>query len=103
MRPADRGAQPERTALAWSRTALALIVAGLLCARFAPSSPGAAAASAVVCGGAALMLRRTRIALGVRRDRLPRGGGVADPVSLLVATGLTMMLGLVGLLFTLAA
>ncbi|QXJ24836.1 DUF202 domain-containing protein [Actinomadura graeca] len=99
--PPDRGAQPERTALAWSRTTLALIAGGLLCVRFAPSAPGTAAAAAVVCGGAALLLRRSGAALRDRRRRIrepaPRGT-VADPLSILIATGVTMMLGLVGVL-----
>ncbi|MER7544517.1 DUF202 domain-containing protein [Actinomadura sp.] len=99
MRPGDRGAQPERTALAWSRTALALIVAGLLCVRFAPSAPGAAVAAAVVCGGAGLLLRRSRASLHARRRR-PASGGAADPVSVLLATGLAMLLAVVALLFT---
>ncbi|TDD73587.1 DUF202 domain-containing protein [Actinomadura rubrisoli] len=98
MRPGDRGAQPERTALAWTRTTLALIAAGLLCVRLAPSSSGAAAAGAVVCGGAVLQLRRTRVSLRIRRRALPAGGGVADPLSVLIATVLTMLLALAGLL-----
>ncbi|MFD0691193.1 DUF202 domain-containing protein [Actinomadura fibrosa] len=99
MRLWDRGAQPERTALAWSRTTLALIATGLLCVRLAPSEPGAAAAAAVVCGGAALQLRRARAGFRTRRRRLRAGHTVADPVSILLATALTMLLGLVGILF----
>ncbi|MFB4310852.1 DUF202 domain-containing protein [Actinomadura sp. GTD37] len=97
----DRGAQPERTALAWSRTTLALIVAGLLCVRLAPAAPGAAAAAAVVCGGAALLVRRTRVSLRLRRHRLPAGLGAADPASVLLMTGLALLLALVALLFAL--
>jgi len=97
----DRGAQPERTALAWSRTTLALIVGGLLCVRFAPSAPGTAAAATVVCGGAALLLRRTRTSLQHRRHQVAAGATVTDPLSILIATGLTMLLGLVGVLFAL--
>ncbi|WP_067461514.1 DUF202 domain-containing protein [Actinomadura macra] len=94
----DRGAQPERTALAWSRTTLALIVGGLLCVRFAPSTPGAATAAAVVCGGSALLLRRSQAALRNRRRRVAAGTTVTDPLSILITTGLTMLLGLVGVL-----
>ncbi|WP_242901355.1 DUF202 domain-containing protein [Actinomadura terrae] len=97
----DRGAQPERTALAWSRTALALIGAGLLCVRLAPTSPGAGAAALVVCGGVVLLLRRAQAGLRTRRHRVPAGGRVADPMSVLVTTALTMLLGVVGALFTL--
>ncbi|GAA1823168.1 DUF202 domain-containing protein [Actinomadura chokoriensis] len=95
----DRGAQPERTALAWSRTTLSLIVAGLLCVRFAPSAPGAATAAAVVCGGAALLLRRSRAGLRARRHQVPAGRGAADPVSVLIMTGLALLLAVVTLLF----
>ncbi|MFA1539539.1 DUF202 domain-containing protein [Actinomadura monticuli] len=97
----DRGAQPERTALAWSRTTLSLIVAGLLCVRLAPAAPGAAVAAAVVCGAAALLARRARVSLRLRRHRLPAGHGAADPASVLVMTGLAMLLAGVVLLFAL--
>ncbi|MFV2177240.1 DUF202 domain-containing protein [Actinomadura sp. LOL_016] len=95
----DRGAQPERTALAWSRTTLALLVAGLLCVRLAPSAAGAATAAAVVCGAAALQLRRTRRSLRRRGDRLPHGRRIADAESVLIATGLTILLAVAGILF----
>ncbi|MQY03110.1 DUF202 domain-containing protein [Actinomadura macrotermitis] len=98
----DRGAQPERTALAWSRTTLALIVAGLLCVRFAPTTTGAALAGIVVCGGASLLLRRTRRQHRGRGRRLARGHGVADPASILLATGVTVALGLLGVVFALS-
>jgi putative membrane protein len=96
----DRGAQPERTALAWSRTTLSLIVAGLLCVRLAPSAAGMAAAAAVVCGGAALLVRRTRAGLRLRAHRLPAGAGAADPGSIALMTGLALLLALVPILFT---
>lgn len=99
MKLRDPGAQPERTSLAWSRTTLSLIAAGLLCVRLAPSQTGAAVAAAVVCGAAALMLRRNRAGFRARR-RLP-AAGAADPVSVLIATGLTILLAAVAVLFTL--
>ncbi|MCP9954342.1 DUF202 domain-containing protein [Actinomadura madurae] len=99
MRLRDPGAQPERTSLAWSRTTLSLIAAGLLCVRLAPSAAAAAGAAAVVCGSAALMLRRNRTGFRARRG-LPEGGA-ADPVSVLIATGLTILLAAVAVLFTL--
>ncbi|MDL4771714.1 MULTISPECIES: DUF202 domain-containing protein [Thermomonosporaceae] len=96
----DRGAQPERTALAWSRTTLALTVAGLLCVRLAPSTAGAVVAAAVVCGGAALQLRRTRVQFRTRQRRLLAGEAVVDPFSILLATALTILLAAAGVLFT---
>ncbi|MFC6878850.1 MULTISPECIES: DUF202 domain-containing protein [Actinomadura] len=98
----DPGAQPERTALAWSRTTLALIVTGLLCIRLAPTWTGAAVASAVVCGSAGLLLHRARARLGARNGRLRAGRPVADPASVLLTTCLTVLLGAVGLAFALA-
>lgn len=97
----DPGAQPERTTLAWSRTILSIIIAGLLCVRLAPSAAGAALAAAVVCGAAALHLRRTRIQHRRRGRRLHAGEPVADPGSILLATGVTMGLALLGLVFAL--
>ncbi|MFC4050870.1 DUF202 domain-containing protein [Actinomadura syzygii] len=101
MKVGDPGAQPERTALAWSRTTLALIVAGFLCVRLAPTSAGAAAAGAVVCGGAALQIRRARAKLHARRHGVSAGEGAADPGSVLFATGLTVLLGVVAVLLAL--
>ncbi|GLW62552.1 hypothetical protein Arub01_07960 [Actinomadura rubrobrunea] len=98
----DPGAQPERTALAWSRTTLSLLAAGLLCLRLAPSAVGAALAAAAVCGAAALQMRRARRAHLRRARRLPAGAPIADPVSVLLATAVTVLLGAVGLVFCLA-
>ncbi|WP_344589674.1 DUF202 domain-containing protein [Actinomadura vinacea] len=94
----DRGAQPERTALAWTRTTLSLIVAGLLCVRFAPSPAAAALAAAAVCGAASLQLRR---ALRRHPGRRPGPPPTADPVSVLLATAVTVMLGMLGPFFLL--
>ncbi|WP_345019852.1 DUF202 domain-containing protein [Actinomadura keratinilytica] len=98
----DPGAQPERTALAWSRTTLSLLVAGLLCVRLAPSAAGAALAAGAVCGAAALQLRRARRTHRRRGRRLPAGAPVADPASVLLATAVTVLLGVIGVLFAAA-
>lgn len=97
----DRGAQPERTALAWSRTTLSLIAAGLVCVRVAPSAPGAWLAAAVVCGGAALLLRLNMATFRRRRRRLPAGGGAAHPGPVVAAAALTLLLSAVGVLIAL--
>ncbi|HEY8480037.1 MAG TPA: DUF202 domain-containing protein [Spirillospora sp.] len=97
----DPGAQPERTALAWSRTALALIAGGLVCVRVAPSAPGAWLAAAVVCGGAALLLRLGWTSFHLRRRRLPAGGGAAHPGPVLATASLTVLLAVVAILLAL--
>jgi uncharacterized membrane protein YidH (DUF202 family) len=93
VRLQDPGAQPERTALAWSRTTLSLVGAGLLCVRLAPSATGTVLAAAVVCGGAALMVRRTRMSFHHRR--LPSRTGAADPASIMMTTALAVLLAAV--------
>jgi uncharacterized membrane protein YidH (DUF202 family) len=100
LTPRDNGAQSERTALAWSRTTPAMLAAGLLCARLAPSLPGALLSAGLVCGAAALLLRRAHTRL---RDHPHARRSPLDPVSVLVATGLTILLGVVGVLFALAS
>ncbi|POM24600.1 hypothetical protein BTM25_32310 [Actinomadura rubteroloni] len=97
----DPGAQPERTALAWSRTTLSLVAGGLLCVRFAPSGTAAGLAAAVVCGAAAVHLYRTRRRHAVRRHLLDTGGPVADPGSVLLMTAVTLALGMMGVVFAL--
>ncbi|MBA8949276.1 DUF202 domain-containing protein [Actinomadura namibiensis] len=97
----DRGAQPERTALSWTRTILALLVAGLVCVRFAPTPAAAGLAAAAVCGAAALQFRRAARQHHRRRHRLAAGEPVADPVSILLATAVTVALGLTGVAFAL--
>ncbi|XVQ13095.1 DUF202 domain-containing protein [Spirillospora sp. CA-255316] len=97
----DPGAQPERTALAWNRTTLSLIAAGLLCVRLAPSPAAAALAAAAVCAAVSLQLRRSLIRHPGHRRHPAEPGRAADPVSVLMATIVTIMLGLIGLLFAL--
>ena len=94
----DNGAQPERTTLAWTRTTLSLIAAGLLCVRLAPSTTSAALAAATVCGATFLQLRHTR-----RRHPRLASHHLADPVSMVLATGVTILFAALGLLFALGA
>lgn len=78
----DLGAQLERTALAWLRTALALTVAGALVVRFAMLSGvpwlgyavGAALVATGVSAGALASGRYAR-----RHARLDMGGGPGPP------------------------
>ncbi|WP_020722878.1 DUF202 domain-containing protein [Actinomadura atramentaria] len=97
----DRGAQPERTALAWSRTALSLVAVGLLAVRLAPSTVGAALAAIVVCGAAAVLLRRARRQQRRRARRLDAGESVADPATIALTTAVTLALGVVGIVVAL--
>ena len=50
MTPPDTGAQPERTALAWRRTALAVSVGSVVAARFAAPALGILAVVSGVLG-----------------------------------------------------
>ena len=88
----DPGLQQERTALAWERTAIALMVAGTLLARYAADSSRWAAAlaglAAVVVGAAILVWA------GVHyvdlRGPIVEGAGVVHPTA-------TRLVGLVAI------
>ncbi|MCP2339803.1 DUF202 domain-containing protein [Actinomadura rupiterrae] len=97
----DPGAQPERTSLAWTRTTVAFMAAGLLCVRLAPDDLGTALAAVAVFGLAALHARRTSWQRRKRGRRLRAGESVADPGSILLLTSVTVLLGLMGIAFAL--
>jgi uncharacterized membrane protein YidH (DUF202 family) len=101
MRLWDRGAQPERTALAWTRTSLSLVGAGLACVKLAPTVLGALLAAAVVCAALALQLIRVQPRRRSRFEQLSEGHSVADPVSIILATGTTVLMAAVGLVLSL--
>jgi uncharacterized membrane protein YidH (DUF202 family) len=102
MRLWDPGAQPERTALAWSRTSLSLVGAGLACVKLAPTVLGALLAAAVVCAALVLQLMRIQPRRRSRFEQLTEGRSVADPASILLATGTTVLIAVVGLVFSLS-
>jgi uncharacterized membrane protein YidH (DUF202 family) len=97
----DPGAQPERTSLAWTRTTVAFMGAGLLCVRLAPNDLGAVLAAVAVFGLAALHIHRTRGKRRGRGRRLREGRPIADPASVLLLTGVTILLGITGIVFAL--
>ncbi|MFC4906192.1 DUF202 domain-containing protein [Actinomadura gamaensis] len=98
----DPGAQPERTSLAWTRTTVSFMLAGLLCIRLAPNELGAALAAVAVFGLAALHVRRTRWRRNRRGRRLRAGEPVADPASVLLLASVTVLLGVMGIAFALS-
>ncbi len=103
--PADPGLQPERTALAWRRTALALV--GL--------SLGSARVTWQLVGGWSLLLSGAGAAVGAwlmlhahaRYERhsssITGGGAVADGVAPFVTAGLAFAIGLAGVAFLIVA
>lgn len=84
--PWDPGLQPERTALAWQRTGLALVVASLVAVRDGALSGGPAgvavlvpALAAALCGLAVVRLSRTE--LDARVAALQAGAPLPPPVA----------------------
>jgi uncharacterized membrane protein YidH (DUF202 family) len=78
----DPGLQPERTALAWRRTGLALVVGSLAAVRVLPNLIGAwgYAASAVAFAGSVAILLASHARY--RRDHLRLTTGTSDRVAL---------------------
>jgi putative membrane protein len=101
-RPFDPGLQPERTALAWRRTALALLVGSLVGLRVLPlllgdggmtyavAGLGVAASVAVLVGAHRRYRRVHRLLTSGASDRAPIGGGLlpAAVALLTLAAGL---------------
>ena len=106
-RPFDAGLQPERTALAWRRTALAVAVASLAALRVLPEVLGSWALipAALIAGTAfvALLLTQRRyrwthtILTSSETDRVALGGGVL-PALMAAATVAGGVLALVAAL-----
>lgn len=92
--PLDAMLPPERTALAWERTAIAIMVAGVAFARFAADALTAAVAFAgivVVVAGAAML-----VWAGLRYDRL---GTDLDEQAPVVAPSATRVVGAASVAF----
>ncbi len=100
----DGGLQPERTAMAWSRTWLALVVVSAVFLRWLPYYGEALLALPLLTMLAALVIvlsqrRRTRRGvLGIEQGRLS-----ADPLPPLLMLLLTGGLGAAGLVFVVLA
>lgn len=100
----DRGAQPERTTMSWSRTWLALLVVTAVFLRWSPHYGPGLLVLPVVTTAAALLValtqrRRARRGVhGIREERL-----TADPTGPLLLTALTLAVGAAGIGFVIAA
>ncbi len=96
----DPGLQPERTALAWRRTALSLVVVSLGAARLLPAQLGAGAVVLGVAGAAGGVAVHVLAGRRARRTtaRLLATGDLAHPHSagalLAVVAGAVTVLGL---------
>lgn len=95
----DRGLQPERTALAWLRTAMSVLVAALVLVRFAAQRDAVlAAASAVLAIPLSAMVAVLASRRFVRaRRRFNDGGQLPDGLLPVALTALVALLGAVGI------
>jgi uncharacterized membrane protein YidH (DUF202 family) len=97
-RHADPGLQPERTAMAWTRTAVALAAVSLLFLRWVPQHGGAAAVLAAAGVLAAVALAWTQRRRHPRRSAAFAGDAVpADLPHAAALTGLVVVVALAGL------
>jgi uncharacterized membrane protein YidH (DUF202 family) len=92
--PWDAGLQPERTTLAWVRTALTMIVVCLLASRLARETGALAVAVALSGTTAAALLVSVQSRRHYRRDRYLRTGVTVDP-ALTAVLGATVLVVLV--------
>ncbi|RJL32883.1 DUF202 domain-containing protein [Bailinhaonella thermotolerans] len=97
----DTGAQPERTALAWNRTALSLAVCGLVGLRLSGGPVSMALCAAVTALAAVLLLRTVHRRHLRRQRRLRAGEPIADPAAVLHTAAVTTLLGLTALVVVL--
>lgn len=103
--PWDHGLQVERTALAWLRTCMSLVVVALIAFRFAAPHSLAIAlallAVIVTLGTLAGILswRRYRTS----DDQLTEGGPLPGGVLAAVMTGMTVLTGAMGVVYVLTA
>jgi uncharacterized membrane protein YidH (DUF202 family) len=103
-RPWDAGLQPERTSLAWVRTALGFVGVSLLTARLAAEAGPVALVVALAGTVVSALLVWMQAHRHPRRDRALRGGEpVPAPIASLAATLLTVVLAATSLVLVAVA
>lgn len=94
----DAGLQPERTALAWRRTALSLALGALVCVRLLPALLGDPFWTALgfvgVAGAIAMWMTGERRYRAFYQDRVPRPHTPFGAWPLLITAAGTVLLGL---------
>lgn len=102
QRPADHGVAPERTALAWRRTCLALLAGSLAGSRILSVAWGPAG---LLLAGVGVVGALVLLALAHRRYRaqlrvVSAGGPLPDGTLPALVAGTAVVVGLVALAFT---